>query len=106
MEIHGNTMETCKHYAEPRESTHESMQSVPNTPQSHVKIHANTEQSHLKIHENILGGHVFTWLCEVFAWLPKGLETPERYLHVFSRGYAWYLHGFQLIFNVFSCGSA
>ena len=40
---------------------------------------------------------VFMWLCEVFAWLPKGPDTPERYLHVFSRGSARYLHGFQKV---------
>ena len=50
-----NTMEICKYYAEPRENMHKSMQSVLNTPQSHVKIHPNTEQSYLKIHENIIG---------------------------------------------------
>ena len=71
----------------------------------------------LKIPESI--SHVFTRLRVVFAWLPIGLKIPERYFicfhvatrgiymasnrsegswevfHVFSRGYALYLHGFQ-----------
>ena len=45
---------------------------------------------------------VFTWLCEVFAWLPKGLESPEWYLHVFSHGSARYLHDFQKVSRLLS----
>ena len=62
---------------------------------------------------------VFTWLCVVFAWLPRGLKIHDRYFmcfkvplcgicmasigsedswaefHMFSFGSASYLHGFQ-----------
>ena len=61
----------------------------------HMAMHGISTASNRFTDYSAVFARVFIWLCDVFAWLPIGLETPEWYLHMFSRGSARYLHGFQ-----------
>ena len=80
---HRATWNTRKYWAEPVENTWKYSWGTC----FHVALRGICMASKRSRDSWVVFARVFTWLCEVFAWLPKGLETPERYLHVFSRGY-------------------